>query len=428
MRGPDSDPEGPEIAGALMAVDATLAGDPVDPEYAELAELALILRRERPRTSDAFTARLDEQVQRRFARPAPAARGTGLRRWLYGSMAGLAAAGAATALVIVIASGGGGGANNGLVATFGSAGSASSSSAAAQAAPGVSSASTTASAARSGSVAPDFKRLASGAQSPSAHGSASSAASSAASSPPGSQAVIPSPTIPGKRQVVQSAQLALSAPASKIDDVSQQIFNVVGQEKGYVNSSNVTSSGEPGSSAYFELSVPSANLAATLTDLSRLRGAHVVSRTDQTNDITAQVGGAGQKLAEARALRSSLLKQLANATTSEQVTSIQARLHDSNASIASDLSTLRGLQRQVAYSKVQVNLESPGAPAPVKHHSSGFTIGKAAHDAGRVLVVVAGVALIVLAVMVPVGLVAALLAWAGFTVRRRRRDQALDLV
>ena len=45
MRGPDSDPLGPEIAGALMAVDATLAGDPVDPEYAELAELALILRR-----------------------------------------------------------------------------------------------------------------------------------------------------------------------------------------------------------------------------------------------------------------------------------------------------------------------------------------------------------------------------------------------
>ena len=89
MRGPDSDPLGPEIAGALMAVDATLAGDPVDPEYAELAELALILRRERPRTSDAFTARLDEQVERRFARPAPAARGTGLRRWLTGSLAGL---------------------------------------------------------------------------------------------------------------------------------------------------------------------------------------------------------------------------------------------------------------------------------------------------------------------------------------------------
>ena len=84
MRGPDSDPEGQDIAGAVMAIDATLAGDPVDPEYAELAELALILRRERPRTSDAFTARLDDRVQHRFARPAPAVRGTGLRRWLAG--------------------------------------------------------------------------------------------------------------------------------------------------------------------------------------------------------------------------------------------------------------------------------------------------------------------------------------------------------
>ena len=111
--------------------------------------------------------------------------------------------------------------------------------------------------------------------------------------------------------------------------------------------------------------------------------------------------------------------------------SIQARLHDANASIASDLSRLRGLQRQVAYSNITVRIESTTAPPPGRagsSHSSGFTIGKAAHDAGRVLVVVAGVALIALAVMVPVGLVVALLAWVGFAVRRRRREQALDLV
>ena len=104
-------------------------------------------------------------------------------------------------------------------------------------------------------------------------------------------------------------------------------------------------------------------------------------------------------------------------------------MHDANASIASDLSSLRGLQRQVAYSNIAVRIQS-ATPTPVTthHDSSGFTIGKAAHDAGRVLVVVAGVALIVLAVMVPIGLVAALLTWVGLAVRRRRRDQALDLV
>jgi Domain of unknown function (DUF4349) len=418
MRGPDSDPLGPEIAGALMAVDATLAGDPVDPEYAELAELALILRRERPRTSDAFAARLDERVERRFARPAPAARGTGLRRWLGGSLAGLTAAAAGVAVVLVVAGGHGGGSSSNSSAAAGNV---------------VSSASASASAAPSAGGAAAGKPLLgitpairekrpSGA----AAATATSSSSSAASSAPGS--VIPSPVIPGKRQVVQSAQLVLGVTPKRIDDVSQQVFNVVGQEKGYVNGSNVTSGGGNGG-ASFQLSVPSANLAATLTSLSQLRGAHVISRTDNTNDITGQVGGAGQKLAEARALRRSLLKQLADATTTRQVDSIQARLHDANASIASDLSTLRGLQRQVAYSSIDVRIQSAAAPPPVsQHHSGGFTIGTAAHDAGRVLVVVAGVALIVLAAMVPVALVGALLAWVIFAVRRRRRDQALDLV
>ena len=444
MRGPDSDPLGPEIAGALMAVDATLAGDPVDPEYAELAELALILRRERPRTSDAFTARLDEQVERRFARPAPAARGTGLRRWLTGSLAGLTAAAAATAIVIVISNNSHG---------FSSSASSSSSSAAAESAPATvaSSASAAATSPSAGTAAgsagqditPALKSPepaqrqafssaggASGSASGAAHGAASSSASGAATATSPQQLVIPNPPVPGNRQVVQSAQLILGVAPKRIDDVSQQVFNIVGQEKGYVNGSNVTSSGGPDSNAFFQLSVPSSNLAATLAALSELKGAHVVSRTDNTNDITAQVGGAGQRLAEARALRRSLLKQLANATTTEEVTSIQARLRDANASIASDLSKLRGLQRQVAYSNITVRIQSNTAPPPVTHHhsSSGFTIGTAAHDAGRVLVVVAGVGLIVLAVLVPIGLVAALLAWVGFAVRRRRRDQALDLV
>jgi len=435
MRGPDSDPLGPEIAGALMAVDATLAGDPVDPEYAELAELALILRDERPRTSDAFTARLDARVERRFARPAQAARGAGLRRVFGNSLAGLAAAGLATALVIVIANGSHGSSNfssssaaSAGATVVGSASAAGTTSASSGAATG--SAATGNFGADAKSAAPAHRQAAApkpGALS-SASGAASSSASSAATATSPPQTVIPTPTIPGQRQVVQSAQLILGVAPKQIDDVSQQVFNVVGQEKGYVNGSNVTSGG-PDSNAFFQLSVPSANLAATLAALSELKGAHVVSRSDNTNDITAAVGGAGQRLAEARALRRSLLKQLANATTTEEVTSIQARLHDANASIASDLSKLRGLQRQVAYSNITLRIQSNTAPPPVIHHNSGgFTLGTAAHDAGRVLVVVAGVGLIVLAVLIPIGLVAALLAWVGFAIRRRRREQALDLV
>src|ERR1019366_7072047 len=67
MRTADDQPVGPEIGAALAAIDATLAGEPVDPSHAELAELALILAAERPQPTPAFTSALDRRVAARFA-------------------------------------------------------------------------------------------------------------------------------------------------------------------------------------------------------------------------------------------------------------------------------------------------------------------------------------------------------------------------
>jgi hypothetical protein len=64
----------------------------------------------------------------------------------------------------------------------------------------------------------------------------------------------------------------------------------------------------------------------------------------------------------------------------------------------------------------------------VASHGGGFTLRRALHDAARVLVVVAGVALIALAVLVPLGLLVALVGWVGLVVRRRRREATLDLI
>lgn len=219
------------------------------------------------------------------------------------------------------------------------------------------------------------------------------------------------------------------AQPTKIDDVAQQVFGVVAAEKGIVNSSNVTATGDANGNANFDLSVPSDNLQQTMSALSQLRGSRVLSRTDSSADITGEVGGAGIRLAEARALRRSLLKQLGAAVTQQQVDSLTAQLRDADASIASDLSTLRGLQRQVQYSRITVAIQAGSTAVTLgAAGGGGFTLHRALHDAGRVLVVVAGVALIALAVLVPVGLVAALAAWVGLAVRRRRREHALDLV
>jgi hypothetical protein len=58
--------------------------------------------------------------------------------------------------------------------------------------------------------------------------------------------------------------------------------------------------------------------------------------------------------------------------------------------------------------------------------TAGSTLGDAVHTAGRVLVVSAGVALVALAVMVPLGAVAIAVWLLGRTVLRRSRERALD--
>jgi hypothetical protein len=238
-----------------------------------------------------------------------------------------------------------------------------------------------------------------------------------------------SPTPPtGGRQVVQSAQLSLSTRPDRVDDVSQQVYDVVGAQSGVVDNSTVTANGGAGGYAQFQLSVPSSNLESTMSALSNLQGATVVSRTDSSQDITGQAGGAGRALADARALRRSLLKQLAAATTTQEIDSLKIQLHDAEASIDSDLSTLNSLHRKVAFTQISVTINASMVPGHPVSSGDGFTIGRAAHDAGRVLVVAAGVALIALAVLVPLGLLAAVIAWLGLAVRRRRREQALDLL
>ena len=62
-----ADPLEPEVEAALEAIDATLAGEPVDPEHAELAELALILRADRPPVGEPFAVAMDARVRDRFA-------------------------------------------------------------------------------------------------------------------------------------------------------------------------------------------------------------------------------------------------------------------------------------------------------------------------------------------------------------------------
>jgi len=307
------------------------------------------------------------------------------------------------------------------------------------------SASTSAGGSLSTSAGGSTSTSASGSPSTSASGSLSTSASGSASSASGSlpttasgqassssAAAQPGPILQppaNGRKIIQSAQLALSTAPSRIDTVAQEVFDVVGQENGIVSSSTVTATGGTGGYAQFQLSVPSSALPQTMAALSTLRYAHVSSRTDTTQDVNDQYQSDVNRLADARALRTSLLKQLANATTQAQIDSLTAQIHDAEASISSDQATLRQLEHQINFSQITLTINSPvPVPVPVASGSGGFTLHTAAHDAGRVLTVAAGVALIALAALVPLALVGALGWWVTATLRRRRREQALDTV
>jgi hypothetical protein len=410
---------------ALAVIDRTLAGDSVPAQDADLAELTLLLADERPRPSDAFAAALDQRVTHRFAPGAPPAtsregRGgqpdrvqRGTRRgwrpgwWLYAP--GLAGAvGVAVAALIIAAPGSGGGAS-----------SASSSSAASALLAPAPSVSTSASSGAATSASPGTATSASS-------GAATSASPGAATAGNGSLQAAGA----GNRQVIQGAQLALSTRPSRVDDVARQVFAVVSAQNGVVDSSSVTATSGPGGGAQFSLMVPAQNLGPAMAALSRLSGAQVISRNDVSQDVTGRAGGAGRRLADARALRTALLRKLALATTTASIDSLHLQIRDANASIASDLATLRGIQRQVANSHIELTITAVTPPARGHRPSSGggFTLHRAVHDAGRVLVVAAGVALIALAVLVPAGLLVALGLWLVHTVRRHRRERVLDLM
>lgn len=392
MRRPDEQPLDPEVVASLEAIDTTLAGEPVAPLHAELAELSVLLVDERPAIDPAFAHRLDERVRERFADPDGSRLGGGPGDWLrrrWPWLASGAIATAAVAVLVVLIAGGGGG------KTFSEA-----------------------------------LKPANGGSSSASSSAASSAGSSAASGSASSSSAGPVPhgAASGGHKTVQSAQLALTTGADHVDDVSQEVFDVVGQQHGFVVRSSVTQTGGADGSASFQLSVPGASLPQTMSRLSRLRYAAVSSRTDNSQDVNNQHRQATRRLGDARALHTALLKQLGAATTTQQVDSLHAQIRDAERAISRDESSLAALNHRIAYSRVSLTISARPRPAgTANHHGGGFTLGRAARDAGHVLTVAAGVTLIGLAVLIPVAVVVALGWLIAGLLTHRRRERALDL-
>jgi hypothetical protein len=367
----------------LEAVDAALAGRYVAPEHAELAELALLLRDDRPEPTLVWATHMDRRVEARFpSRPRrPRLR---LGQW-WKPLAVTSALVIPLVLAVVL----GGGATEdmaGDAASGGGGGGASAEVAPASGAPG---------ATESGGSRAD--------QSLSRDSAAGDAKSDGRS----------------RRSVQRSASLTLAAPRRELDRVASQVGKVTADLGGYVAASSISSTG----GGDLQLRVPSARLDTAIQRISDLARVRDLSR--QSLDITSQVVSARGRLTDARTERESLLRQLAKAVTVNETESIRARLRIVSQEIASARTSLKRVKNRADFANVSVQV----VPSRGGDTGSGgaWTPGDAFGDALRVLEVAAGVAVIAAAVLVPL-LIAWLLGWlARRGVTRRRRERALDM-
>lgn len=393
-----------ETQRELAAIDAALAGEAVAATDAPLAELSRELQTMRPRPTDEFVRTLDARAAGGFERERPRSaneaphRAWGWRRALQASPARrrrvllTSAAGAAVtvALVAVLAA-----------SQFHSGGGAS--------------------ATHSGTAAPSVAGPAVRGPALSAPTRPSSDASTARADRFGAQTSNAGrATGEAPRQVERTSTLDVGVAPGAVESTAQRVFTLVSSFKGYVRQSNVGSgAGEGGAS--FDVRLPTSSLSAAIAALSHL--GRVRSENDTTNDVTDQFGSLQRSLADLRAERASLLRQLAAAADAQRAAALKAQLHAVEARIAQSQGQLRSLVSRIDYTALSLSLtpEAGGAATP-----GDLTPGGAARNAAQILEAALAVVVIGAAAVFPVALLALAGAIAVAVTRRRLRERALD--
>src|SRR4051794_3714047 len=191
----------------LEAVEAALAGRYVSPEHADLAELALLLRDDRPEPTPAWQNQLDRRVGAGFpARPKQR------RQWIWLRKAApvLAVFAVVAVIAVPIALVGGGGRDDGDSAGSGG---------------GSSEVQGTVDSAGGGASAPAPE--------------ADSAAGDEALRSTGKSPVAPRSDRANRRKVERAVQMTIAAPRRQIDEVASEIGDVTADVGGFVRRSSV---------------------------------------------------------------------------------------------------------------------------------------------------------------------------------------------
>jgi hypothetical protein len=227
----------------------------------------------------------------------------------------------------------------------------------------------------------------------------------------------------GHRDIEQSTYIVLGTQPGNVSGSAAKVYEAVHAADGIVLHSSVQSGKKGATGAIFELLIPSRKVNDALASISQI--SEVRARHDQTNDITEPTVSAAEELTDSNAAIEGLLKELGSVETEAERESVEARLHEERRRHAAIRASLDNLHERAAMSEVTVRIVTgKGAGATPAAPSSGdgsWGVGDALHDAGHILTIAAGVVLIALAILAPIGLILLLLWIANrFRVRRLR--------
>jgi Domain of unknown function (DUF4349) len=251
---------------------------------------------------------------------------------------------------------------------------------------------------------------------------------SARQSGAGSAEALDEPPLPGtgfapkrrQRRIERSIAMTLTAPDDEIPALADGVNRVTARNGGFVLRSELDT-GDDGATGSYELRIPVNRLQSALRGLAGL--GTVSSQSQSGQDVTRDFVTTADRLQAARAERRSLLRRLENAETDEQAEAIRVRLDLVAGEINGLRSQLRDLRLRTDYAIVSVDLIGEEGDSGSSGGAGSFD--DAVGDAGDLLVGFAGVLIRVLAIALPLALIAALGWLASGMLRRRRRQSAL---
>jgi len=221
------------------------------------------------------------------------------------------------------------------------------------------------------------------------------------------------------RLVDATARLTLGAESDEVQGVANEVVEVTDRYDGVVLDSQVTTD-QGGARAAFTLEIPFSELDAALADLSEL--GDVISRTEVGEDITQGAVRSQKQLAKVLEDLSKARIELELADSRRERLVLKSQIDSLEASAEALRADVGQTQRRARFATVNVDITSNGSASD----EDGWSLSDALDDAGRVLEVIGGIALIALAVLLPLALVGTLIYVVTARTRRRSRERALD--